>query len=166
MLRAASEATAGGMNAVASVSSEAGSALWRSLALRSSSCVRRSRVAGSGSLVGIGTIIIEIRLPHAPRSSRLRTHIGIIATSGSSGSASRSSSHSRTAPAHSVTTTSLTVVPNSRRTWRTASSESEPNANRRCAEIGPLNGVFGGRALVTSRMPVLSSEPNVRRTRE
>ena len=43
MLRAASEATAGGMNAVASVSSEAGSALWRSLALRSSSWVRCSR---------------------------------------------------------------------------------------------------------------------------
>ena len=116
VLRAASEATAGGMNAVASVSSDAGSALWRSLALRRYSWVRRRRVAGSGSLVGIGTIIIEIRLPQAPRSSRLRTDIGIIATSGSSGSASRSISQSRTAPAHNVTTTSLTVVPNSRRT--------------------------------------------------
>src|SRR3954470_7043510 len=63
VLRAAREATAGGMNAVASVSREAGRALWRSLALRSSSWVRRRRVAGSGSLVGIGTIIIEIRLP-------------------------------------------------------------------------------------------------------
>src|SRR5919201_1594637 len=61
VLRAASDATAGGMNAVASVSSEAGSALWRSLALRRFSCVLRRRVAGSGSLVGIGTIIIEIR---------------------------------------------------------------------------------------------------------
>ena len=59
-------------------------------------------LAGSGSLVGIGTTIIEIRLPQVPRSSRRRTDIGIIATSGSSGSASRSSSHSRTAPAHSV----------------------------------------------------------------
>src|SRR3954449_13138163 len=63
VLRAASEAAAGGMNAVASVSSDAGSALWRSLAERSSSWVRWTRRAGSGSLVGIGTTIIEIRLP-------------------------------------------------------------------------------------------------------
>ena len=117
-------------------------------------------------MVGIGTIIIEIRLPQAPFSLRLRTDIGISATSGSAGSASRSISQSRTAPAQIVTTTSLTVVPNSRRTWRTASSESEPNAKRRCAETGPLNGVIGARALVTSSTPVLSSEPNVRRTRE
>src|SRR3954447_6623618 len=72
VLRAASEATAGGMNAVASVSRLAGSALWRCLALASSSWVRARRVAGLGSLVGIGTIIIEIRLPHEPFPSRRR----------------------------------------------------------------------------------------------
>src|SRR3954462_3232169 len=70
VLRAASEATVGGMNAGASVSSDAGSAECRSFALRRYPWVLRRRVAGSGSLVGIGTIIIEIRLPHAPRSSR------------------------------------------------------------------------------------------------
>ena len=128
--------------------------------------MRRRRAAGSGSLVGIGTTIIEIRLPQVPRSSRLRTDIGIIATSGSSGSASRSISQSRTAPAQSVTTTSLTVTPNSRRTWRTASSERSRTRSAGARETGPLNGVFGGRALVTSRMSVPSSEPSVRRTRE
>src|SRR3954470_18619200 len=66
VLRAASEATAGGMKAGASVSSDAGSAEWRSLALRRYSWVRRRRVAASGSLVGMGTTIIEIRLPHVP----------------------------------------------------------------------------------------------------
>ena len=102
MLRAAQRGDRGRDEAVASVSRTAGSALWRSLALRRYSWVRCRRSRGSGSLVGIGTIIIEIRLPKAPRSSRLRTDTGIIATSGSSGSASRSSSQSRTAPAHSV----------------------------------------------------------------
>src|SRR3954464_15819390 len=57
VLRAASEATVGGMNAVAPVSSDAGRAEWRSLAERRYSWVRRRRVAGSGSSVGIGTII-------------------------------------------------------------------------------------------------------------
>src|SRR4051794_24251090 len=166
VLRAASEATAGGMNAVASVSSEAGSAEWRSLALRRYSWVRRRRAAGSATLVGIGTIIIEIRLPHAPFSSRLRTDIGIRATSGSSGSASRSTSKPRPAPAQNVPTTSLTVVPTSRRPGGPESGEGGRNANRRCAETGPLNGVLGGRALVTSSTPALSSAPNVRRTRE
>src|SRR3954468_6346199 len=66
VVRAASAATAGGMNAVASVSRSAGRALWRSFALRSSSCVRRRRSAASGSPVGIGTIIIETRVAERP----------------------------------------------------------------------------------------------------
>src|SRR3954447_15980128 len=151
VVRAASAATAGGMNAVASVSRSAGRALCRSLALRRSSWVRRRRSAGSGSSVGIGTIIIETRLPYVPCCSSVRTDMGTIATSGSSGSASRSRSHWRTAPAQSATTTSLTVRPSAPLSALTAASESWPNAKRRCAEIGPLNGVRGGRAVVASR---------------
>src|SRR3954454_9258852 len=151
VVRAASAATAGGMNAVASVRGSAGRALWRSLALRSSSCVRRRRSAASGSSVGIGTIIIETRLPNVPCCSSVRTDMGTIATSGSAGSASPASSHRGTAPAHSATTTSLTVSPSAPLSALTASSESCPNAKRRCAEIGPLNAVRGGRAVVASR---------------
>ena len=139
MLRAASEATAGGMNAVASVSSEAGSALWRSLALRSSSCVRRSRVRGVG-LVGRDRDDHH-RDPVAPgrRARRACARTSGSAPPAGPRAARRARSASRAPrPAQSVTTTSLTVIPNSRRTWRTASSESEPNAKRRCARHRPV----------------------------
>ena len=163
VVRAASAITAGGMKLVASVNRSAGSARWRSLALRSSSWVRRSRSAGSGSSVGIGTTIVEMRLPNVPFSSARRTETGTIATSGSRGSSSRSSSQVRSAPAHKATTTSFTVTP----TWLliafTVSSDSEPSANRRWAEMGPLKLVRGGRAVVTSSTEGSSSEPSARR---
>ena len=130
--------------------------------------MRASRWSGSASSVGIGTIIIEIRLPYAPFSSSVRTDTGTMATSGSSGSASRSSSHSRTAPAHSATTTSLTVMPTAFLSCLTVSRESWPNAKRRCGEIAPLNGVRGGRAVVDSstlascRVTALRSRPTAR----
>ena len=94
--------------------------------------------------------MVEIRLPYVPASSSVRTDTGIIATSGSSGSSSRSSSQPRTAVAHSATTTSLTVIPSSFLSRLTVSSESEPNAKRRCGPTRPLKLVFGGRAVVTS----------------
>jgi len=124
VVRAASEATAGGMKLVASVSRFAGTARWRVLAPRSSSCVRFSRRLGSASLVGIGTIIIETRLPNEPICSSVRTDTGTIATSGSRGSSSRSCSHSRSDPAHIATTASLTVTPASFLIALTVSSES------------------------------------------
>ena len=132
VVRAARAATAGGMKLVASVSRSAGSAWWRSFAPRRYSWARSSRLRGSFTLVGIGTIIVETRLPNVPACSSVRTDTGIIATSGSFGSSSRSSSQSRTAVAHSATTTSLTVMPSSFLSRLTVSSESEPNAKRRC----------------------------------
>ena len=91
MLRAASAATArrdearrvgeqvGGQRAVALL----GAAQQLVRALQALAC-------GSASSVGIGTTIIEMRLPKAPICSSLRTDTGTIATSGSSGSSSRS----------------------------------------------------------------------------
>ncbi len=90
VLRAASAATAGGMNAVPSVSRLAGTAWWRALALMSEAWVRSSRLRASFSSVGISTIIVPTRLPNAPCSSSVRTETGIIASSGSEGRSSRS----------------------------------------------------------------------------
>src|SRR4051794_9785492 len=65
VVRAASAATAGGMKLVASVSSEAGSAAWLALALRSSSWARRRRARGGAAVVGVGAIMGESRVPDA-----------------------------------------------------------------------------------------------------
>jgi hypothetical protein len=83
----------------------AGTAPKRSLVARSSSCARSTRSSGSATSVGIGTNIIEMRLPNVPRCAGVRTDSGTMATSGSSASSSRSSSQVRSAAAHSVTTT-------------------------------------------------------------
>ena len=107
--------------------------------------------------------MVEMRLPKVPRSSSLRTDTGTIATSGSGGSSSRSSSQVRSAPAQRVTTTSFTLTPTRFLIAFTVSSESEPSAKRRWAEIGPLKLVRGGRAVVTSSTEGSSSEPSARR---
>ena len=157
--------TAGGMKLVASVSRSAGSARWRCLALISSSWVRIRRRSGSGSSVGIGTIIIDTRLPKVPCCSSVRTDTGTIATSGSSGRSSWSISHSRSAEAQRVTTTSLTVMPAALLIALTVSSETWPMARRRWGEIFALNDVVGARAVVTSSTSGSSSEPSSLRAR-
>ena len=48
----------------------------------------RKRSTGSATLVGIGSIMAETRLPIAPFSSSLRIEIGAMTTSGSAGSSS------------------------------------------------------------------------------
>ena len=144
--RAARENTAGGMKWLASWSSSAGSARWRSFISSSASCVRSSRRTGSGSSVNSGARISRMRLPYVPRCSRVRTETGICATSGSSGSSSWATSQRRTAPAQSVTTTSLTVTPKDRLTALTSSRDSWPKANRRCGETRPENDVRGARS--------------------
>src|SRR3954452_291539 len=95
VVRAARAITAGGMKLVASVSRSAGRARWRSLELRRYSCARSSRLRGSATLVGIGTIMVETRLPNVPICSSVRTDTGIIATSGSRGSSLRGGNQSR-----------------------------------------------------------------------
>jgi hypothetical protein len=52
-------------------------------------------------------------------------------------------SHRRNAPAHIVMTTSFTVPPSCCLTAFTSPSGKDPNANRRCGVITPLNGVRG-----------------------
>ena len=161
--RAARENTAGGMKWLASWSSSAGSARWRSFISSSASCVRSSRRTGSASSVNSGARISRMRLPNVPRCSRVRTETGICATSGSSGSSSWSTSQRRTAPAQSVTTTSLTVTPKDRLTALTSSRDSWPKANRRCGETRPENDVRGARSSGCS-ITSLPSSPAARPT--
>ena len=61
--RAARENTAGGMKWLASVSSDAGSAAWRSFMSPSDSCVCASRATGSATSVCSGAAMSMIRLP-------------------------------------------------------------------------------------------------------
>ena len=65
------------MKWLASSSSDAGSALWRSLTAFIVSLIRRSRCTGSASSVGSSAIITETRLPNVPICSGVRTDIGM-----------------------------------------------------------------------------------------
>ena len=103
--------TAGGGNWVKSVSDSAGTASNSCLASTMASWTWRTRSSGSGSSTGSEAKIADTRLVHRSASSPVRTETGIMATSGSSGSASCSSSHVRSPPAHTAITTSLTVAP-------------------------------------------------------
>ena len=84
-------------------------------------------------------------LPSAPLLAGSRTETGIIAMSGWDGSASRSASQRRRAPAHMAITTSLTETPKAFLTVLTVARSTLRNANLRCGVIGLLNGVAGGR---------------------
>ena len=63
MSRAARAKTAGGMKLLASESSSAGSARWRSFISANASCVAFSRCTGSSMSVYSGAAISRIRLP-------------------------------------------------------------------------------------------------------
>ena len=124
----------------------AGSAWWRSLAPRSSSCVRMSRCAGRPRWSGSGRSSSRPgcrTCPSAPRCAPTPAPSPPAAPSAARRArAATRARRSRTAP----TTTSLTVMPSSFLIALTVSSESEPNAKRRCGRCGPLKRVRGGRA--------------------
>ena len=71
----------------------------------------------------------------------VRIETGTIATSGPSGSASRSWSQVRRAPAVMAMTTSLTETPKAFLTRLTSGSDTEPKAKRRWGEMATLKGV-------------------------
>ena len=156
--RAARASSAGGMTWLASWSSVAGSALWRSLAEAIVRLMRSSRLRGSASSVGSSTTIVEIRLPNVPNCSGVRTETGTIVTSGSSGSSPCSIRNSRIADAHIVITTSLTVLPKAFLTALTSVSETLPQPTLRCGESAAWKRVRGARSLRPSSTP-----PSVRR---
>ena len=167
-VRMARANTAGGGNWAKSVSASAGTASNRPLASTMASCTRATRSNGSGSSVGSVAKMAETRLVHFSVSSPLRIETGTIATSGSSGSSSWSSSHRRSPPAHMAMTTSLTVAPRAFLTSFTAASEVERKANRRWGVMAALNrsrGAFVGSGPLTSPSgtrvrPKLSTAPS------
>src|SRR5271156_3259703 len=126
-----------------SVSSSAGSALCCSLAARIASCTAASRPAGSAKLVGSAAMTDETRLPWAPFCSSVRMDTGTAVSSGPSGRASCFCSQTRSAPAHSAITTSLTVTPAAFLISLTCASGRLVKAQRRCGPMFLLNGVAG-----------------------
>ena len=73
----------------------------------------------------------------------VRIDTGTIARSGASGNASCSIRYSRSAPAHTAITTSLSVPPVASFRRLRLSSDSERIANRRCALTDLFHGVAG-----------------------
>ena len=144
------------MNCAKSCNRFAGNAPCSDLAIAISPCMASSRRRGSGSSVGSTATMADTRFPPAPASLSSRTDTGTMARSGRSGNESWSISQRRSAPAHNVITTSFTVPPSSFFTALIASIGSDPNANRRCGEITPLNTVRGactdGRDKTSSRL--------------
>ena len=135
--------SAGGTTWFASCITVAGTALWRSFAERIARCAFRTRSAGSGSSVGIGTSIAETRFPYVPTSSAVLTETGTIATIGSSGSSPLRLSQERSAPAQIATTTSLTVTPKWFLIRLISSSDWRQSATRRWGVIRRLIGLGG-----------------------
>src|SRR3954453_19798097 len=95
------------------------------------------------------------------------TDMGTTATSGLAGSSSRSLKYSRSAPAHSAKTTSLTLTPNRLFTFTTSSKLNCANAILRSAGTSALNTVGGavnGAAIawpVTARLTVSTAVDTV-----
>ena len=85
----------------------------------------------------------EIRLPRSAAASSPRTLTGTIVFR-RSGSAPRATMKSRTPPAHTASTASLSVVPNDRLIVFRSSSGRESSASRRSGEIGSFSSGAGG----------------------
>ena len=85
----------------------------------------------------------EIRLPRSAAASSPRTLTGTIVFR-RSGAAPRATMKSRTPPAHTASTASLSVVPNDRLIVFRSSSGRESSARRRRGEIGSLSSGAGG----------------------
>ena len=88
--RDACAASAGGTNWVTSVRIVAGIASWSSFAAAIEAWIARSRSTGSSRSVWMGTTAPVTRFVNSPASPGCRTEIGTMATSGATGSTSRS----------------------------------------------------------------------------
>ena len=110
-------------------------------------------LAESARCVGSVASMADTLFPIAPLLAGSRTDTGIIATSGTSGSASWSISQRRSAPALIAITTSLTEKPKAFFTFLTLSSSTLRKATRRCGVIGLLNGVAGARPATLGSTP-------------
>ena len=141
--RTAAPAITGDVASVASVSVVAGT--------RSSCCFaaciaarhRCTRSTGSSQSVGSSATIDDTRFVHGSSSMPVRIETGTIARSGSAGSASWRSRYSRSAPAHTAITTSLTVPPVASLSALMFDSAVVRIANRRCGPTLLFQGVGG-----------------------
>ena len=144
-------ASAGFENCAMSTSSSAGTRSSRRLASSIPARQRATRSSGSAQSVGRSTTKADTRLVHGSSSAPVRIDAGTIARSGRSGSASWASRYSRSAPAQTARTMSLTVAPVASLRRLMFGRDAVRMAKRRWPVIVLFHGVGGAGAIGSGR---------------